>query len=371
MSTSSPTFGEVAQLQSDQSDAVDADTGAPPGRRSRWFAASLLWLLCLFLSAAGHWIYVSLRTLDRSVSSDRYRAPGKEIAWVGYGSLEQAVERAQSETVSTTAISNSEIGRMTALPFSPFWMAIGASFAVAAVVAVWGGQWMPNNGLQSLVGLLAGHAVWIGVVEIGLDLAGRRLGLSGALTHVDGRLVGVHGSGILIQMSVIFLLPVLVGLALHESNRCAVFQWFRRRLPLTKSAGASGRVDNYAARTMVQFFMTVWVCYVAVLWMADPVFGQWGHAALLVMLASIAAATPYMIWRTVNQADQARMFRYSVSGAVITWTGIEIASATGMIHEPWLEPSPVVGAVLIGSCLALTAIAVVLLSNLNTKPEPA
>jgi hypothetical protein len=52
---------------------------------------------------------------------------------------------------------------------------------------------------------------------------------------------------------------------LHESNRCVFFDWFRLRLPLTRRSSATGLVDNYAARTTIQFFMTVWVCYVGVL----------------------------------------------------------------------------------------------------------
>ncbi|MFG0263498.1 MAG: HEAT repeat domain-containing protein [Novipirellula sp. JB048] len=85
--------------------------------------------------------------------------------------------------------------------------------------------------------------------------------------------------------------------------------------------------------------MTVWVCYVAVLWMADPSLSPWPHASLLVSLLAIALSTPYMIYRTTQQKSVAAMFRYSVSGAVVSWSGIEIASATGMFSEPWLSTS--------------------------------
>ena len=345
--------------------ADDAIAKQRIGRFSQWSVVILFWALCLLLSAAGHWVYVAFRAADRSVSSELYRQPGREIVWVGHGTLDQSVERAKSKSESVLSPN-----KPTALVVSPFWFAIGITFTLLAIVSVWSCQWVGDRGLQSLVGLLAGHALWIGTVEIGLDLASRRLGLVGAIDLVSGRLAGVHGTGVLIQYSVIFLLPVFVGLTLHESNRCVVFQWFRRKLPITMNAGASGRVDNYAARTAMQFFMTVWVCYVAVLWVADPLLGFWSHASLLTTLVTIVVATPYMIWKTVCQLTAANMLRYSVSGAVVTWTGIEIASATGMIYEPWLNDAATVGAILVGGCVVLTAMsATVLRGSQQTSRE--
>lgn len=327
---------------------------------SRWSSAILFWAICLLLSAAGHWVYVAIRTIDRTVSSEVYQAPGREIVWLGHGSLEQSVDSAKSRLAA-----QSRLDQTTALPFSAFWFVVGFGFMLLATVSVWSFRWVSNGGIQSLVGLLAGHALWIGVVEIGLDLASRRLGLAGAIDVVGGRPAGVHGSSILIQLSGIFLVPIFIGLAFHESNRCVVFQWFRKRLPITTNASPSGRIDNYAARTMMQFFMTVWVCYVAVLWMADPWLGSWGHVALLGTLVCIVVATPYMIWKTVCQTTRARMLRYSVSGAVITWTGIEIASATGMFREPWLDESVTVGIVLVGGSVLLTVMSAVALGRIQ------
>jgi hypothetical protein len=200
---------------------------------------------------------------------------------------------------------------------------------------------------------------------MGLDSAGRHLGLAGALEVIHDRIVGVHGAGILIQLSVVFLVPILIGLTLHESNRCVLFNWFRLKLPLMRRRQATGLVDNYAARTAIQFFMTVWVCYVGVLWMADPTFATIGQPLLLALFAIIVAATPYMIWRTAQQASAAQMLRYSVSGAVVTWTGIEIAAAMRLFHEPWLNDSFFIGVVAIGSSAVLTLATYLLLTRLK------
>lgn len=328
-------------------------TEIAPKFSARCSRAILFWMMCLILSAAGHWVYVALRTVDRNISSEIYRGSGHEIVWVGHGSFEELVDRVRSN--ATVSLST---GKPTVLPFSPFWFGVGIGFTLIATVSVWLCRWVSDTGIQSLVGLLAGHALWIGTVEIGLDLASRRLGLAGGIDVVSGRAAGVHGSGVLIQLSCIFLLPVLIGLTFHESNRCVVFQWFRRHLPISKGGSPSGRIDNYAPRTMIQFFMTVWVCYVGVLWMADSSLGSLSHVALLLTLAAIAIATPYMIWKTISQTTPARMLRYSVSGAVITWTGIEIASATGMMNEPWLSQSVSGGLIFVGGGILLTAMSV-------------
>lgn len=307
------------------------------------------WALCLTLSAAGHWVYVATRSLDRVVSADIYRTPGRAIVWVGHGSLAQAQQHVLG---SDTASSGPSLP--TVLPVSPFWLASAAAFTVFAALLAWSGRWIFDNGIQSLVGLFAGHALWLGAIEIGLDNAGRRLGLAGSLDTVNGTVVGVHSAGILIQLSLVFLIPVLIGLTLHESNRCVVFKWFRLRLPLTRHSSATGLVDNYAARTTIQFFMTVWVCYVGVLWIADPTFASIGQPLLLAVFVVIVGATPYMMWRTARQASRGQMLRYSVSGAVVTWTGIEIAAAMRLFSEPWLNDSLLSGAVLVGISIVLT-----------------
>lgn len=319
------------------------------------------------LSALGHWVYVSLRSIDRTVSTVTYRSPGSELVWVGHGVLEDSIQRAQQRWPTKELVTNVEIDTLSVLPVSSFWLTLGCAFTFAAAIMVWSAGWTRSHAIQSLIGLMAGHALWFGAVEIGLDLVSRRLGLAGSLDLVGGRVVGVHGTGILIQCSIVFLAPVLIGLTLHESNRCVVFQWFRRIFPLTVNTGASGKVDNYAARTMTQYFMTVWVCYVAVLWMADPQFEGWRQTMLLLSLGAIVVATPYMVWKTTYQKSRGQMLRYSVSGAVVTWTGIEIASAMGMFAEPWLNESPIVGVCLISTSLALTFIAVALLSNFPSR----
>ena len=318
---------------------------------SRLLIACLFWGLCLTLSAAGHRLYKATVSLDRAVSADTYRTSGVPIAWVGHGAVEDSYQR----IVGDIPTNGTAVAR--ALPNSKFWLAAALVYSALGGVMAWSGRWIRNPDVQSLVGLFAGHLLWLGAIELGLDAAGRRLGLAGALEVVDDRVVGTHAAGTLIQLSVVFLIPLLIGLTMHESNRCAVFQWFRRRLPNVLGPSPSGRVENYAARTAIQFFMTVWFCYVGVLWLADPLAGRIGGIGLLLVLWAIIVATPYMIWRTALQPSAARAFRYSVSGAVITWTAIEIAASMQLFREPWLSTSFSSGAVLLGLTIGLTGLA--------------
>lgn len=312
-------------------------------------------MLCLTLTAAGHRLYKAILSVDREVSKVAYQVDGAPIVWVGHGTLEDAHSRlTEGETGATEP-------DLHTLPNSRFWVVAVSGLTLLAGLMAWSGRWVADNGIQSLIGLFAGHFLWLGAVEFGLDAVGRRLGLARALEVVQGRIVGTHGGGILIQMSAVFLLPVLIGWTMHESNRCAMFLWFRRRLPLTRSVAASGRVENYAARTTIQYFMTVWFCYVGVLWMADPMLGNVGQVALLTTMLAIFAATPYMIWRTANQSANAQALRYSVSGAIVTWTGIEIAAAMRFFNEPWLSTSTLSGLILLGLTIGLTLLTLLML----------
>lgn len=332
------------------------------GRRAGLLSAILFWSLCLTLTAGGHRLYKALVAVDRKVSSDVYQVTGAPLVWAGHGALDDAQKRiGERHDVA-------DQGKPFTLPSSTFWLATSMGLIVLGAAVAWSGQWVANRGIQSLLGLLAGHCLWLGAIELGLDLVGRRLGLAGNLEVVGGKVVGTHGGGVLIQMSLVFLIPVLVGWTLHESNRCAVFQWFRRRLPLTPKAGASGRVDNFAARTTIQYFMTVWFCYVSVLWLADPRLGAFGQLSLLFVMLAIFAVTPYMIWRTACQSSNAQALRYSVSGAVVGWTAIEIAAAMDLFHEPWLSNSLASGAVLLGASAVLTLLVARSLSSIGPKP---
>lgn len=328
----------------------------------RVLSACLFWGLCLTLTAAGHRLYKAVVTADRQMSSETYREDGASAVWVGRGTLEDAHSRVAARKALRPD------GQLYALPTSPFWLAMIGTFTLLAGVMAWSGQYVTNDGIGSLVGLFAGHFLWLGAVEFGLDAVGRRLGLCGAMEVVNGRIVGTHGSGVLIQMSVVFLAPVLFGLTMHESNRCAMFQWFRKRLPLTRSVAVSGRVENYAARTTTQYFLTVWFCYVAVLWLADPLWGHVGGILLLVVMGAIFIGTPYMIWRTAQQTGLGQSLRYSVSGAVVTWTGIEIAASMQLFEEPWLSTSIASGLVSLGLAVLLTARAAVFLAKRPTGP---
>ena len=317
--------------------------------RSRLLIACLFWILCLTLSAAGHRLYKSIVVLDRHVSTNEYRTNGVPLVWVGYGTVEDSYKRIPGDMRSDV--------ELHVLPNSPFWLGTALFLSVVGGVMAWSGRWIANNGIQSLVGLFAGHFLWLGAIELGLDVAGRRLGLAASLEVIGGRTVGTHAAGTLIQLSVVFLVPVLIGLTMHESNRCAVFHWFRSRLPILRRPSPSGRVENYAARTAIQFFMTVWFCYVSVLWLADPLAGSFGGIGLLLILLAIVVATPYMIWRTARQSSVAQALRYSVSGAVVAWTAIEIAASMHLFREPWLSTSLSSGAVLLGLSLVLTGLA--------------
>ncbi len=316
------------------------ETAAPSemhqdSRAYRFRQACVFWLLCLTLSAAGHRLYKFVVSTDRAISAEFYQTTeGAPLVWVGYGKVEDLANRTiEKNTLPTSTVPN------RVLPNSSFWIGSSFLFTALGILLIWSGRWIQNHGIQSLLGLFAGHCLWIGSIEFGLDATGRSLGLAGSLEFVGDKLVGTHGAGTLIQASIVFLIPVFVGLSFHESNRCVVFKWFRQRLPILRNPNASGRVENYVARTAMQFFMTVWFCYVTVLWMADPIAGSFGHWALLLILVAVVLTTPYMVWRTAQQSNRGKALRYSVSGAIVTWSAIEIASSMQMFEEPWLSTS--------------------------------
>lgn len=330
-----------------------------PGSAFLFLGFVLAWL------AGAHMKGVLLGRWDRSWSEHVYSRPGEEAKLLGRRSAMESLaglvdrlppDRGRDVAVETLAAWR-EQGRasLTTLPISSFLIAgVAAQLGVGLSLLFWTRS-LSSDAAQSLVGMLAGSLIWASAGEWGLDAAARRLGLASWLTITGGRVAGVHGHFALLKASWPLLLMVLVYLQFLEANRCPLFVWFRRRLPIMRGAVATGRIENYGPRTAFQYVMIVWTCYVAVLWSMDESLGGRRGPLAWGVLAGVLVGAAYLLPRLLRKRGTGDALRYAIGTGLLAWNAIEIAGAQGLLHEPWLDPKPLNVAIFLGAPALLIA----------------
>ncbi len=331
------------------------DTPTPILRsRSAWstyaavFRAGAALLFVMASLAAGHLLMVAVNAADAAVSAEQYQSMGIVARWFGDGPLDAEL----SELGSVAIGGGTAVPTIHMLPVSPFLVAAALGLTALGFCILLFSRFIADDGLQSLLGVLGGLFLWTGAVEYGLVVASRLLGIAKGLSMHGDQVIGVAGEYVLLKHTWGILLILCVYLTFAESNRCNVFLWLRRRVPLMRGPLASGHITNYGPRTAFQYIMIIWTFYVLLLWLYDEtLFGAQSLATRLVMVGSLAGAV-FLTWRTVRRPTWGHTLRYAIGTAVVAWTPIEISAKWGLFEEPWLILNPQTAVLFFGGLCA-------------------
>ncbi len=327
-------------------------------RLSALTRATLAFIFIFATIAAGHLLMVALNAADRSISTDVYNQPGVEARWFGDEPLLTAFEQlqaevgdpAQKETASQAAdaLRSGQSVAVHMLPVSPFLVQVVFGLVILGLLLLAASRWIDNNGLQSVVGVFAGLLIWTGAVEYGLLIAGRLLGIAKSVELHGQHVVGAGGEYVLLKHTWGLLILVSSYLLFLESNRCRLFMWFRKQLPLMRGPLVIGRIDNFAPRTSFQYVTIMWAFYVLLLWAYDEsVFGVHGLLTHALFFGSFATGG-YLLLRLYRQATVGAAIRYAIPAAMLCWVPIEIAAKWGIFTEPWLILNPLTAVAFFG-----------------------
>ena len=145
------------------------------------------------------------------------------------------------------------------------WGAFGLFLIGIALLAIT--RWTRSTAWQSFLWAFAEVLLWTGAVEYGLLYAATVLGI----VEVNG----TAGEYRLMMHTWSFLLLLLLYLVVHESVRCSVFIWMRKKFHLTRSVHITGTVTNYGPRTAFEMASILWFFYVIVLWNVVEIMAKW------------------------------------------------------------------------------------------------
>lgn len=301
--------------------------------------AALGFVFVYFTIAAAHLLMVAVNTFDERFSATRYQSAGIEARWLGDAPLSEEIDALQRRSGSLAAAIPSQPLRM--LPVSPFLVVAAAALIVFGFALLLISRRVRSDTLQTIVGVFAGLSIWTGGVEYGLVIASRTLGIAKSVASYEGRIVGCFGEYVLLKHTWGILVVVCAYLLFLESNRCPVFLWFRRRLPLMRGAVACGRVENYAPRVAFEYVTITWTFYVLLLWAYDPVvFGVRGVLTHALFFGSFGV-TGWLVVKLCRQRGHGPALRYAIGVAIVAWTPVEIAAKWRLFEQPWclLQPT--------------------------------
>ncbi|MCP4758272.1 MAG: hypothetical protein GY894_09210 [Planctomycetes bacterium] len=224
------------------------------------------------------------------------------------------------------------------------------SLFLAGCLLVLGTRWTRSSAWQSFLGAFAGVLLWTGAVEYGLLYAATVLGIA--------EVNGTAGEYRLMMHTWSFLLLLVLYLVMHESIRCNLFIWLRKKLHLTAKTPVTGTVINYGPRTAFEMISILWFFYVLLLLLYDETLLGVHHLLTYACLVLSLAFGMWLFVRLLRIKDMGFAIRYAIPTVIIIWNVVEITAKWGLYEEPWLTLDPAIMVVICMSFVAGVALVV-------------
>ncbi|WP_448212058.1 hypothetical protein [Colwellia sp. MEBiC06753] len=190
----------------------------------------------------------------------------------------------------------------------------------------------------SIMGFLGAMLIWDGWFELGLDFFEHNNHIpmvkDAAGTPV---LLGSHN---ILEISGLFLIPILVLTMFQKDMRCRMLLWIRKTLGLREGLGkpTAGIKPQTARIAASEYIFVNWFMYVVMITILDPrVAGTW-HPATYALSAAIFVWSVYLFYKHTKQNEVGLMIRYAIGAAGVAWYNWEITTYWGWYTEFWIRP---------------------------------
>jgi len=193
-------------------------------------------------------------------------------------------------------------------------------------------RWSRSSAWQSFLGAFSGVLLWTGAVEYGLLYAATVLGIP--------EVNGTAGEYRLMMHTWSFLLLLVLYLVLHESVRCNLFIWLRRRLHLIRRSAPSGTVINYGPRTAFEMISILWFFYVLLLLLYDEQLVGVHHPLTYACLLVSLSGGLWLFYRLLMIREMGLAIRYAIPTVIVLWNCFEITAKWDLYTEPWITLHP-------------------------------
>ena len=221
-------------------------------------------------------------------------------------------------------------------------------------------RWTRSTAWQSFLGAFSGVLLWTGAVEYGLLYAATVLGIP--------EVNGTAGEYRLMMHTWSFLLLMVLYLVMHESVRCNLFIWMRKKLHLTRRTAPSGTVVNYGPRTAFEMISILWFFYVLLLLYDEQLVGVHHPLTYLCLFVSLAGGL-WLLYRLLLIRELGHAIRYAIPTVIVLWNVVEICAKWNLYEEPWITLEPTIMAVI---CVSFVmGIAVVVRDLMARRAAPS
>lgn len=225
-----------------------------------------------------------------------------------------------------------------AMPADFYWKyLISFVYGCIGLVLVYKGLKM-DEVKGSIMGFLGAMFIWDGWFELGLDFFEHNNHIpmvkDAAGTPV---LLGSHN---ILEISGLFLLPILILTMFNKDMRCRMLLWIRKTIGIREglgkpTAGIKPQVSRIAA---TEYIFVNWFMYVVMITILDPrVAGTW-HPATYMLSGAIFVWSVYLLYRHTKQTEVGLMIRYAIGAAGVCWYNFEITTYWGWYTEFWIRP---------------------------------
>ncbi len=185
-------------------------------------------------------------------------------------------------------------------------------------------------------GLFAGLFIWTGWVEFAFVYYANRYGIPPLMEN--GEIV-TKPEYLLMPSSLPFLAIFFTYYFLGSKTGCTFFNWFQRKLKISKIKNYQPANRSIALTTMMELIMLLWTFYMLLLFAYDKnFFGDRHFFTYIVAFGSLF----WSIWlfvKLIKKENFAYALRYAIPTVIIFWNFVEILGRWDFFKEIWVEPA--------------------------------
>jgi hypothetical protein len=205
---------------------------------------------------------------------------------------------------------------------------------VGLFLLIWG-VISANETKATFLGLFAGLFIWTGWIEFAFVYYANRFGVAPLMEN--GEIV-TKPEYLIMPSSVGFWAILMIYYFLGTKTGCQFFNWFQRKLKLTKTVDFKPAKRTVAMTTLMELIALLWTFYLLLLFVYDNNFFGDRHIVTYIVAFGSLFWSLYLFIKLMRIQNMGYAIRYSIPTVIIFWNFIEILGRWDLFHEIWVEP---------------------------------
>ncbi len=206
---------------------------------------------------------------------------------------------------------------------------------IGLLLLIWG-VISANENKATFLGLFGGLFIWTGWIEFAFVYYANRYGVEPLM--VNGEIV-TKPEYLILPSSVGFWAILMIYYFLGTKSGCQFFNWFQKKLKLSKTVDFKAVKRNPAMTTLMELTALLWTFYLVLLFLYDENFFGERHIMTYIVAFGSLFWSLYLFIKLTRISKMAYAIRYAIPTVIIFWNFIEILGRWDVFKEIWIEPS--------------------------------